>query len=256
MASHELEGATHHPLVTDRGVRQRAVAAWRIGWMVVTLCFVQGLVCGMALFPVLYVWSYLVTLFTPIDAAALVILSAAVIPSYAVFALCLMACSALATRLTGWRTPAGAQLRIADVDWALLDWARYMVAIHIVRLFAGALFRGSPVWTAYLRWAGARLGRRVYVNSLSVSDYNLLEFDDDVVIGEHVHISGHTVEAGVVKTDRVRLGRNVTVGLGSVIDIGVTVGAQCQIGALSLVPKHSKLEPGGVYAGIPVRRIR
>ena len=70
-----------------------------------------------------------------------------------------------------------------------------------------------------------------------------------------MHISGHTVEGGVVKTAAVRLGRNVTIGLGSVIDIDVEVGPDCQIGALSLVPKHSRLESGAVYVGIPVRRI-
>ena len=68
-----------------------------------------------------------------------------------------------------------------------------MAATHIVRVFAGVLFRGSPIWTD-LRLAGARLGRRVYINSLAMADYNLLEFGDDVVIGEDVHVSGHTVE--------------------------------------------------------------
>jgi non-ribosomal peptide synthetase-like protein len=136
-----------------------------------------------------------------------------------------------------------------------MRWVRYMVASHVVRVLAGAIFRGSPVWTAYLRLNGAKIGRRVYVNSLFVSDHNLLEFGDEVVIGSEVHLSGHTVEAGVVKTARVRLGREVTIGLGSVIDIGVTVGDGCQVGALSLVPKHTILEPGGVYAGIPVRRL-
>jgi acetyltransferase-like isoleucine patch superfamily enzyme len=95
----------------------------------------------------------------------------------------------------------------------------------------------------------------VYVNSLFVSDHNLLEFADDVVIGSEVHLSGHTVEGGVVKTARVRLGRDVTIGIGSVVDIGVTIGDGTQIGALSFVPKHTALESGGVYAGIPVRRI-
>jgi acetyltransferase-like isoleucine patch superfamily enzyme len=130
-----------------------------------------------------------------------------------------------------------------------------MVATHIVRVFAGTLFRGSPIWTAYLRLAGAKLGRRVYVNSLAVTDYNLLEFGDDVVIGGGVHLSGHTVEGGLVKTATVRLGNNVTIGLGSVIEIGVDVGDGCQIGALSFVPKHTRLEAGAVYAGIPVERI-
>ena len=51
------------------------------------------------------------------------------------------------------------------------------------------------------------IGSGVYINSLSISDHNMLEFGDGVVIGESVHLSGHTVEGGVVKTGRVRLGR-------------------------------------------------
>jgi acetyltransferase-like isoleucine patch superfamily enzyme len=136
-----------------------------------------------------------------------------------------------------------------------MTWARYMAATHVVRQLAGPLFRGSPIWTAYLRLNGARIGRRVYVNTLFISDHNLLEFGDDVVIGAEAHISGHTVEGGVLRTAGVRLDRRVTVGLGSVIDIDVDAGPDCQVGALSLVPKHTKLEAGAVYAGIPARRI-
>ena len=85
------------------------------------------------------------------------------------------------------------------------------------------------------------------------SDHDLLEFGDDVVIGGDVHLSGHTVEGGFVKTAPVRLNDRVTVGLGSVISIGVTVGSDVQIGALSLVPKHVTLEGARVYAGVPAR---
>ena len=158
-----------------------------------------------------------------------------------------MALSALSTRLTGWRPPTRSEMPIAALDWALLDWVRYMVAIHIVRFFAGTLFRGSPIWTTYMRLNGARLGRRVYVNSLAISDHNLLRFGD-------VHISGHTVEAGRVKAAPVVLDDRVTVGLGSVVNIDVEAGAGCQIGALSFVPKHSRLDAGATYVGIPVAR--
>jgi acetyltransferase-like isoleucine patch superfamily enzyme len=106
-----------------------------------------------------------------------------------------------------------------------------------------------------MRLNGARLGRGVFVNSLAVTDHNLLEFGENTVIGGGVHLSGHTVENGIVKTASVRLGRDVTVGVGAVVEIGVEAGAGCQIGALALVPKFSKLEAGGVYVGIPVRRI-
>ena len=166
-----------------------------------------------------------------------------------------MLLSGLAIRLMRWRTPPDIETRLAEMEWPLLRWAQYMTAIHLVRITAGALFRGSPVWTMYLRLAGARLGRRVYVNSLAVTDYNLLEFGDDVVIGDGVHLSGHTIEHGVLKTAGVRLGRGVTVGVASIIDIGVDVGERCQIGAMTLVPKHTRLEAGAVYAGIPAQRL-
>ncbi len=93
-------------------------------------------------------------------------------------------------------------------------------------------------------------------SAASISDHNLLDFGDDVVIGADVHVSGHTVEAGVVKTGPVRLGRNVTIGLSSVIEIDVVIGDDAQVGALSFVPKHTVLEPRRVYAGIPVTPLR
>ena len=227
----------------------------RIVWTVATLVVVQSIVCGLAVLPVAAVWEPMLAWTTGRPIAQAIAMSFAVVPSYALFAIALMFGSAAATRLTGWRTQPNARMRLADLDWPLLNWVRYMVATRIVRLFAGTLFRGTPIWSAYLRLNGARVGRRVYVNSLGVSDHNLLEFGDDVVIGGDVHLSGHTVEGGFVKTAPVRLGNDVTVGLGSVIGIGigVTIGSDVQIGALSLVPKHATLDGGRVYVGVPAR---
>jgi len=228
---------------------------WRVTVTVVSIVIVEAVVCAAAALPVVAFWSALIG-WTSADALVRAIaISVLVVPSYIAFAMALMVATAAANRLTGARTPPEHTMRIAEMGWPLMRWARYMVASHLVRIMAGSLFRGSPIWTAYLRLNGAKIGNGVYVNSLFVSDHNLLQFGDDVVIGSEVHLSGHTVEGGVVKTARVRLGRNVTIGLGSVIDIGVTIGDSCQVGALSLVPKHTTLEHGGVYAGIPVRRI-
>ena len=177
------------------------------------------------------------------------------VPAYLVFAVSLVALSALGTGALGWRTPPPGEWKLRDLEWPLLKWSRYMISTHVVRVLVGTFFRASPLWTLYMRWNGARIGRGVYINSLSISDHNMLEFGDGVVIGESVHLSGHTVEGGVVKTGQVRLGRFVTVGLGSMVGIGVDAGEKCQIGALSVVPKHSKLDGGAVYAGAPVKRL-
>jgi acetyltransferase-like isoleucine patch superfamily enzyme len=212
------------------------------------------MVCGIAMLPAVGLWASAASL--PLSIVPrLLLFSVIAIPSYVVFAVTLMIVSPLATWLTRARTVPNAELSIAGLSWTLLKWARYMAAIHVVRVLAGSLFRGSPLWTAYLRLNGARLGRRVYINTVHLSDHNLLEFGDDVVVGSEVHLSGHTVEGGVVKTATVRLGSGVTVGLGTVVEIGVDARHGCQIGALSFVPKFTTLEGNAIYVGAPVRRL-
>jgi acetyltransferase-like isoleucine patch superfamily enzyme len=241
--------------MTITAMLRRLATAWRIGWTLVSICAVQGVVCGVAVLPVVVAWMGLHDWLPARTAVRAAVFSFILVPSYIAFATALMLLSAVANRVTGLRTPRDVEMRIADMDWRLMKWAQYMVAIHLVRVLAGSLFCGSPIWTVYLRLNGARLGRRVYVNTVFISDHNLLEFGDDVVIGAEVHLSGHTVEDGRVKTGEVRLGDGVTVGLGSVIDIGVDIGPRCQIGALSLVPKRTTLPGESVYVGVPVRRL-
>ena len=210
--------------------------------------------CGLAVSPVAAAWLVLVQLTGghPLLRTALVTVLA--VPSYAVFALLLTLVTPLAMRATGWKTPPDTAMRLAEVRWPLLDWVRAMALIHVTRLLAGGLLKGTPIWSLHLRLCGARVGRRVYVNSLSVSDYNLLTLDDDVVIGAGVHLSGHTVEGGWVKTGRVCLGRGVTVGLDSIVEIDVDIAAGCLVGAMSFVPKHTRLTEPGTYVGVPAHR--
>ncbi|MEW5918786.1 MAG: hypothetical protein AB1762_20460, partial [Gemmatimonadota bacterium] len=217
--------------------------------------FVEGIVWGLAAFPIVFVWFTVLTTVSAPRWLRLTSISLMVLPSYILFALALMLWSALALRLVRWRTPPNASMPIRDLAWDLLTWARYLAATHLVRVVAGTLFRATPVWSFYIRLNGGRVSRRVYVNSLAVIDHNLLEFGEGTVIGADVHLSGHTVEHGVVLTGHVRLGRNVTLGTGAIVAIDVEIGDDAQVGALSFVPKHSRLATGGIYYGIPVHRV-
>jgi acetyltransferase-like isoleucine patch superfamily enzyme len=232
------------------------VLAWfRVTWALISVACVQAIVFALSgalpALLLLHAWR----LPYPNDLIRIAAVNAAVLPLYLVFALTLIILSALSTRVTGWRTPRDVELRIADLDWALLDWVRYMVSVHVVRVLVGLMFRGTPIWSFYVRLNGARLGRRVFINSLAVTDHNLLEFEDDVIIGDGAHVSGHTVEDGCVRTAAVRLGRGVTIGLGSVVGIGVEAGPLCRVGALSVVPKFERLDAGATYVGAPVHKL-
>jgi hypothetical protein len=149
----------------------RPRAMLRVGWTVVTMLVVESLVFGLSVLPAALFWDWFFGQRYPSRPVAIVLLSMAFIPTYLIFAFTFMMLSAWLTGLLGWRTPRDTETRIADLDWPLLDWARYMASVHVVRLFAGAVFRATPLWTLYLRANGARLGKGVYVNSLAVNDH-------------------------------------------------------------------------------------
>lgn len=193
----------------------------RLTWCLGSAFVVESVIFGLAVLPAVLFWDWHLGWNVHPPWLRVIVLSMAFIPAYLIFTLVLMVLSAFAMRVLRWRTPPHAELPIRELSWPLLDWARYMISIQLVKIFAGSLFRATPVWTFYLRLNGHKLGRRVFINSLGVTDHNLLELGDDVVIGGDAHVSGHTVEGGVVKTGGVKLGRGVTVGVGSVVGIGV-----------------------------------
>jgi acetyltransferase-like isoleucine patch superfamily enzyme len=234
----------------------RLAAYLRVAWTVATIFVVESVVLGVAVLPAFVFWTWSLEWALPERTGArVVVVAMSFVPAYLVFAVALVVLSAASTKVFGWRTRRDAAWSLRDLEWGLLDWVRYMISTHVVRVLVGTFFRSSPLWTWYLRLNGARVGRGVFINSLAISDHNLLEFGDQVVIGEAVHLSGHTVERGLVKTGRVCLGEGVTVGLGSMVGIGVVAGPRCQIGALSVVPKFATLDGDAVYAGVPVRKL-
>jgi acetyltransferase-like isoleucine patch superfamily enzyme len=240
----------------DSGFVPWTPAAWaRFGWTVASVFVVESLVFGLAVLPAAIFWEWHIHWDVSPRWIHVMILAMSFLPAYLIFAIGLMGLSAVATRVLGWRPPDGATLPISELQWPLLNWARYSISIHLVRVFAGTFLRTTPVWIWYMKLNGARLGRRVWINSLDVTDHCLLDFGDDVVIGAGVHLSGHTVERGVVRTAACRLGRGVTVGVGANVEIGVEAGPGCQIGAMSAVPKFAVLDAHSTYVGAPARKL-
>ena len=230
-------------------------AVLRFVWTLLSSFLMESVLMGVAALPAVAFFDWHLEWGLSPAWLRTVVLVMALVPSYVIFALLLMVLSALAMRMLGWRPVAPAEMPIAELGWPLCNWARYQISTHIVAFFAGGLLRATPAWSFYMRMNGAKLGRRVWVNSLGVTDHVLLDFGDDVVIGSGVHLSGHTVERGVVRTARVRIGAGSTVGVNAHIEIGADIGPDCQIGSLSMVPKFATLEGPGTYVGVPARRL-
>lgn len=233
---------------------------WRrsltVAWLFLSTLLATTVLFALAILPPAVIWTGVLPRISGPLYVRLPVFCLTFAPSYLLFSLGLMIYSAGLTRLLGWRAEPDGEYVISQIPRPLRNLVRGAVLHHFVRVFAGTLYRGSPLWSFYLRLAGARIGRRVYVNTLALGDCPLLEIGEGTVIGSDVHLAGHWVENGVMWTGRVRLGRGVTIGNGSVIGFDITIEDGVQVGALTVVPKGAVLEAGGVYVGAPARRIR
>lgn len=229
--------------------------AVRFAWTIVSVFTVESILVGLSALPAVAFFEWHAALDLSPRWLEIVIIAMSLIPAYAIFSVVLMAASAWTMRLLGWRPPERAELPIADLAPELCNWGRYMISSYIVRMLVGPFTQATFVWTWYMRMNGAKIGRRVWVNSLGVTDHCNLTFGDDVVVGAGVHMSAHTVERGVVRIAPVSVGAQSTIGVGTHVQIGVEIGANCQIGSMSVIPKFTQLERPGSYAGIPISLI-
>lgn len=106
-----------------------------------------------------------------------------------------------------------------------------------------------------------RLGRNVFINQgCRLNDIGGIEIGDDVMIGPAVSLitSGHPVDpssrrSGITAAP-IRIERNVWIGASAMILQGVTVGADCVIGAGAIVTHD--VPPATLAVGVPAEVVR
>ncbi|MGI5152027.1 Pls/PosA family non-ribosomal peptide synthetase [Plantactinospora sp. CA-294935] len=133
-----------------------------------------------------------------------------------------------------------------------LRYLRFWVVKRMIRANPLVLFVGSPVYNFYLRALGAKIGPGALVLSRSVPVCtDLIEIGAGSVVGRGVSILGYRAEAGWITTGPVRLGRNVQVGEGSVLDLDTVLGDGAHLGHASS-PRAGQVVPAGArFHGSP-----
>ena len=125
-------------------------------------------------------------------------------------------------------------------------------------VFASAalsLLEGTLLLSWYLRWMGARIGRRVVLcGAAQVVDPDMLCFEDDATVT--CEFQAHTFEDRVLKIDRVTIRRRATVGSAAVLLYGADIGEGTHVAPHSVVMKRESLLAGRSYAGVPTRPVQ
>jgi non-ribosomal peptide synthetase-like protein len=209
--------------------------------------------CGIALVPAVALLSWATAALPPAGLARWLGLGLAGAAGYFAFGLALVVVLPVARWVTFARgTPVGRFPYLSVPAWR---WASYNALTLILRFAFVNWIRLTPFLVLYHRLMGAKIGRRVQINTAVLADQNLIEIGDDTVIGGDVTLVCHAAERGRLVTAPIRIGRGVTVGLMAVIFPGCTIGDGAVIAAGSVLSKGARVGPGEIWVGVPARRV-
>ena len=136
-----------------------------------------------------------------------------------------------------------------------MTYFRWWLADMLCELAPVYLLTGTPLLNGYLRALGAKVGRDVLIDSLSLRVPDLLTVGDGVSIGSSVHIENARVEMGELVIGPVALGRDAVVDSYTVLENDTSLGAGARLMGLSALGAGRSLSDGETWEGAPARPV-
>jgi non-ribosomal peptide synthetase-like protein len=140
--------------------------------------------------------------------------------------------------------------------WSWFVWRTELVTATYENLAVTLLLaplRGTPWLAAYFRLMGAKIGRRVYLDTTDLTEFDLVEIGDDAALNEAAGLQTHLFEDRVMKVAAVRVGARATVGSLAIVLYDAVIGDGAELGDLSVLMKGETLAPGTAWEGSPAR---
>jgi non-ribosomal peptide synthetase-like protein len=116
------------------------------------------------------------------------------------------------------------------------------------------MFQGTPFMSTYFRWMGARIGKRVLWESTQLTEFDQVQVGDDVALNLNSTLQTHLFEDRVMKTSRLIVGDQATIGPMSVVLYDSEMREGASLSGLSLLMKGETLPAWTNWEGIPARR--
>ena len=117
------------------------------------------------------------------------------------------------------------------------------------------LFAGTPFKNLLSRMEGVRLGKMVFDDGTSFDEYTMIEIGDHANLNSHCVIQPHSLEEGVFKSGRVKLGEGCTLGIAANLHYDITLGDYVVIEQNSFVMKGETVEEDATWQGNPARSV-
>ncbi|KAK3712998.1 hypothetical protein QZH41_014105 [Actinostola sp. cb2023] len=142
--------------------------------------------------------------------------------------------------------------------WCSFVWRSELVASleeNVAFPFGVSSLLGTPFISWWFRALGAKIGSRVYLATIYLTEADLIEIGDKSCIAEGTTIQSHLFEDRVMKMDKLVVGKECTVCSNSIVLYGAKLEDRCTLMPLSLCMKSETLQGDAVYCGIPSQNV-
>ena len=142
--------------------------------------------------------------------------------------------------------------------WSPFVW-RTEVVTSLLDNFASPFFldllAGTPYVCMFFRLLGAKIGRRVYLDTTELTEFDLVHIGNDVAVNLDCTLQTHLFEDRVMKMAPVKIDDNCHLGAMSLILYDTHIRDGASVGDLSLVMKGESLPANSSWTGIPGRKL-
>lgn len=115
--------------------------------------------------------------------------------------------------------------------------------------------RGTAWLPIVLRLMGVKTGKRVFLNTTDITEYDMVSIGDESQLNEDCGPQTHLFEDRVMKIGAVNIGPKTTVGTRSIILYDSELAEGVKLEPLSLVMKGERLPAATTWTGSPVRSL-
>ena len=140
--------------------------------------------------------------------------------------------------------------------WSTFVWRNELVNAvheHLSNDWLVGILKGTPFLSWVFRALGARIGRRVYLETTDITEHDLVRLGDDVCVNADVTLQTHLFEDRVMKMSTVDVGDRCTIGALSLVLYDTRMEADAKLNSLSLLMKGETLPAATKWEGVPAR---
>ncbi|MFB3891985.1 MAG: Pls/PosA family non-ribosomal peptide synthetase [Phycisphaerae bacterium] len=140
--------------------------------------------------------------------------------------------------------------------WSGFVWrTELLTALHenLANPFLVELLRGTPWVCWFFRLMGAKIGRRVFMDTTALTEFDLIRIGDGAMLNDDCTIQTHLFEDRVMKMSTIDIGAGCSIGAGSIVLYDTRMEDGSALGALSLMMKGESLPAGTRWEGSPAR---